>query len=232
MPRILIIEDETKVARFIQKGLRAEGIECDVALTGDEGLRLAAENAYDVLIIDLMLPGRDGYDVISELRSRKNPTSILVLSARDALHDKLKGFEVGADDYLPKPFAFEELLARIHALSRRSVKAYMDQTIMKYADLTLDLMSHQAVRAGRKIELTTTEYRLLEFFLRQPEVIFSRAKIGEAVWREQFDRESNVVDVYMMYVRKKIDGIQGCEPLLHTVRGRGYVLRAAEAKEE
>ncbi len=225
MSHILIIEDETKVARFIQKGLLAEGFEPDIAATGDEGLRLASEHAYDVITVDLMMPGRDGYNVIAELRSQKNTASVLVLSARDGLNDKLKGFEVGADDYLAKPFAFEELLARLRALSRRSAKEYDDVTTLHYADLTLDRITHEARRGGKKIELTTTEFRLLECFMRQPEVVLSRAKIGEAVWREQFDRESNVVDVYMMYLRKKIDGIEGCEPLLQTVRSRGYVLR-------
>jgi DNA-binding response OmpR family regulator len=222
MPRILVIEDERKLARFIQKGLAAEGMETSIAETGDEGLKLAMERDFDVITMDLSLPGIDGISAIRTLREKKNPACILVLSARSALKDKLLGFDVGADDYLPKPFAFEELLVRIRALLRRK-ETFVENLKLVYSDLEMDLSSHTVRRGGISIELTSREFQLLELFLRNPERILTRAKIGEAVWSEQFDRETNVIEVYMMYLRKKIDG-DNADRLLHTVRGAGYKL--------
>ena len=222
MPRILVIEDERKLARFIQKGLSAEGMETTIAETGDEGLKLAMEREFDVITMDLSLPGIDGISAIRTLREKKNPACILVLSARGALKDKLLGFDVGADDYLPKPFAFEELVVRIRALLRRK-EIFTENLKLVYSDLEMDLSTHQVRRAGIPIELTSREFQLLELFLRNPERILTRAKIGEAVWSEQFDRETNVIEVYMMYLRKKIDGNREVH-LLHTVRGSGYKL--------
>lgn len=222
MPRVLVIEDERKVARFIQKGLAAEGMETSIAETGDEGLRLAMERDFDIITMDLSLPGIDGISAIRTLREKKNPACILILSARGALKDKLLGFDVGADDYLPKPFAFEELVVRIRALLRRK-EIFSENLKLVYSDLEMDLATHQVRRGGFPVELTSREFQLLELFLRNPERILSRAKIGEAVWSEQFDRETNVIEVYMMYLRKKIDGESGVR-LLHTVRGSGYKL--------
>ena len=223
MVHVLIVEDEPKVARFIQRGLKAEGMHADIAETGDEGLNLATARDYTVITIDLLLPGIDGLSLIARLRERSITAPILVLTARQQLHDKLEGFERGADDYLAKPFQFEELVARIRALARRG-DAAKSRTFLQYQDLTMDLEKRRVERAGRSIELTQREFNLLEYFLRNPEKVLTRAKIGETVWREQFERESNVVEVYMMYLRKKIDLEHS--PLLHTVRGVGYVLRA------
>ncbi len=222
MLQVLIIEDEHKVARFIQKGLSAEGMETTIAGTGDEGLRIASERSFDIMTVDLSLPGIDGISVIRELRERQNSAGILVLSARGALEDKLLGFGVGADDYLPKPFAFEELIARIHALARRRTHSVQDLRL-SYSDIEMDLRTRKVIRSGKEIDLTAREFNLLELFLRNPEQVLTRAKIGEAVWREQFERETNVIEVYMMYLRKKID-MPYAPDLLHTVRGVGYRL--------
>ena len=224
MSSILVIEDEAKVAKFIQRGLTAEGFDADIALTGDDGIRMARERAYDVLTVDLLLPGVDGITLIRKLREEGSFASMLILSARDSLKEKLNGFDAGADDYLPKPFQFEELVARIRALVRRRDTIRKDLTV-SYEDLTMNVASHTVTRAGKKIELTNREYRLLEFFLRNPEKTLTRARIGEEVWKEQFERETNVVEVYMMYLRKKIDSGHSVS-LLQTVRGVGYQLRA------
>ena len=222
MLQILIIEDEHKVARFIQKGLSAEGMETTIAESGDEGLRLASERPFDVITMDLSLPGMDGISVIRELRERQNSAGILVLSARGALEDKLLGFGVGADDYLPKPFAFDELVVRIRALARRNT-SFVPNLKLTYSDLEMDLKTRQVTRRGKEIELTAHEFNLLELFLQNPEQVLTRAKIGESVWHEQFERETNVIEVYMMYLRKKI-GTPDSPSLLHTVRGVGYRL--------
>jgi DNA-binding response OmpR family regulator len=222
MLQVLIIEDERKVARFIQKGLSAEGMETTIAESGDEGLRLASDQAFDIITVDLSLPGLDGISVIRKLRERQNSAGILVLSAKGALEDKLLGFGVGADDYLPKPFAFDELIVRIRALARRTTTFAQDSKL-SYSDLEMDLRTRRVVRNGKEIELTAREFNLLELFLHNPEQVLTRTKIGESVWREQFERETNVIEVYMMYLRKKIE-VANSRPLLHTVRGVGYRL--------
>jgi DNA-binding response OmpR family regulator len=222
MLQILIIEDERKVARFIQKGLSSEGMETAIAESGDEGLRLAFERAYDVITVDLSLPGIDGISVIRTLREQQNAASILVLSARGALEDKLLGFGVGADDYLPKPFAFDELVVRIRALARRR-ETFAQDLILTYSDLEMNLPTRRVLRGSKEIKLTALEFNLLELFLRNPEQVLTRAKIGEAVWHEQFERETNVIEVYMMYLRKRIQ-TPNSPTLLHTVRGIGYRL--------
>ena len=230
MLNVLVIEDEKKVARFIQRGLIAEGMNTEIAEDGDEGLRLALERNYDVITVDLMLPGIDGISLIEKLQVKKQRPAILVLSARDKLQDKLKGFAVGADDYLLKPFAFDELVARIRALARRTSNVE-NAAILTYDDLTMDLLAKTVRRGGKQITLTTKEHNLLEYLLRNPEVVISRSKIAEAVWSEQFDRESNIVDVFIMYLRKKIDSGFPYQ-LIHTVRGMGYVLRKSSTPEE
>lgn len=225
MSSILIIEDEAKVARFIQRGLTAEGFLADIASTGDDGLRMARSHPYDVLTIDLLLPGIDGVSLIHKLRDEGLVSSMLILSARDSLKDKLLGFEAGADDYLPKPFQFEELVARIRALLRRRETLRKDLKLI-YHDLEMEITSRTVKRAGKRIELTQREYALLELLMRNPEAVVTRARIGEEVWKEQFERETNVVEVYVMYLRKKLD-TGYAETLIQTVRGVGYMLRAS-----
>ncbi|MEP7234660.1 MAG: response regulator transcription factor [Ignavibacteriota bacterium] len=225
MKSVLIIDDEPKVARFIQRGLNAEGFRSDIALHANDAVKLAAEHQYDVITVDLMLPGTDGYNVIEQLRAWNSTAGVLILSARDTLEDKLKGFGVGSDDYLTKPFEFEELLARINALIRRREGAITTPSLSSYADIVLEIQSRGARRGKRQIELTKMEFRLLEYLIRNAETVCSRTKIAANVWHEHFDRETNIVDVYMMYLRKKIDAPDE-PPLIHTIRGAGYMLRS------
>jgi heavy metal response regulator len=221
--RILIVEDEKKVASFLRRGLEAEHHEVDVAHDGDAGLSRALEDDYDLLVLDVMLPRRSGLDVVRALRERGRRTPILMLTARAELSDKVSGLDVGADDYLTKPFEFEELLARVRALLRRGAPA--GSPILRVADLTLDPATRRVERAGRPIELTPREFALLEYFLRHPGRVLSRALIAEHVWGIHFDTLTNVIDVYVNYLRRKIDA--DFEPkLLHTARGVGYVLKA------
>ncbi|HET9135060.1 MAG TPA: response regulator transcription factor [Candidatus Kapabacteria bacterium] len=223
MSTVLIIEDEPKVAKFIQRGLSAEGFVSDIASTGSEGLRMAFEKPYDVITVDLMLPGTDGYSVIQELKSKQSDASILILSAKDTLDDKLKGFRLGSDDYLAKPFAFEELVARINAIIRRRSIANTDPTKITFEDVVIDISSRSVTRGERKVDLTNMEFKLLEYLVRNAGKACSRADIAAAVWQESFDRETNIVDVYMMYLRKKIDHPNEL-PLIQTVRAVGYMV--------
>ena len=223
---ILIVEDEKKVASFLQRGLAAEHYEVDVVHDGDAGLERALETDYDLVVLDVMLPGRDGLAVLRELRARRRLVPVLLLTARGGVADKVSGLDLGADDYLTKPFAFEELLARVRALLRRGAPS--TPPTLSCADLVLDPATHNVTRADRKIELTAREYALLEFFLRNTGRVLSRAVIAQRVWGLHFDTLTNVIDVYVNYLRRKID--TDSEPkLLHTVRGTGYVLRAPEA---
>ena len=222
--RILVVEDEQKVASFIQRGLEAERYHVDVAHDGDAGLTRALDDEYDLVILDVMLPRRDGLSVLRELRARRRTVPVLVLTARAGVADKVAGLDGGADDYLTKPFEVAELLARVRALLRRGTAA---PPLLEIADLRLDPATRQVTRAGRPIELTAREHALLEYFLRNPGRVLSRAMIAQHVWGVSFDTFTNVIDVYVNYLRRKIDA--GFEPkLLHTVRGAGYVLRAPE----
>lgn len=224
--RILVIEDEKKVASFIQRGLEAEHYQVDVAYDGEAGFLQLFDNDYDALILDVMLPKRDGLAILRDLRARKFTVPVLMLTARDTIADKVAGLDQGADDYLTKPFAFEELLARLRALLRRGVSSPAPELTL--ADVRLDLVTHQVTRAGKRIDLTAKEFALLEFFLRQPGRVLSRALIAQHVWGVDFDTFTNVIDVYVNYLRKKID--TDFEPkLLHTVRGVGYVMKAPES---
>lgn len=224
--RILVIEDEKKVASFIQRGLEAEHYQVDVAYDGEAGLLQVFDNDYDALILDVMLPKRDGLSILRDMRTRKLTTPVLMLTARDTISDKVTGLDQGADDYLTKPFAFEELLARLRALLRRGASSPSPDLTL--ADLRLDLVTHQVTRAGKRVDLTAKEFALLEFFLRQPGRVLSRALIAQHVWGVNFDTFTNVIDVYVNYLRKKIDA--DFEPkLLHTVRGVGYVMKAPES---
>lgn len=222
---ILVVEDEKKVASFIQRGLEAEHYSVDVAFDGEEGLSRLFDNEYDLAIFDVMLPRRDGFSMLREARKQGIQVPVLLLTARDTLADKVTGLDQGADDYLTKPFAFEELLARVRALLRRGTST--QPTLLTLADVNLDPLSRQVTRAGKKIDLTAKEFALLEFFLRNPGRVLSRALIAQHVWGVDFDTFTNVIDVYVKYLRKKIDA--DFEPkLLHTVRGAGYVMKESE----
>jgi heavy metal response regulator len=223
--RILVVEDEKKTASFIRKALQAEGFAVDVCGNGDDALAAAAATPFDALVLDIMLPGRDGLGVLSQLRERKNATPVLLLSARGEVNERIQGLNAGADDYLPKPFVIAELVARVRALVRRG--GDNKSTVLRLADLALDTISHEIRRGESKIELTVREYRLLEFLLRNTGRICGRMSIIEKVWDYDFDPGTNLVDVYVKRLREKID--DGFEPkLLHTVRGIGYVLKENE----
>jgi len=220
--RILVVEDERKVASFIQKGLAEEGHAVDVALDGEDGLTMALDGVHDLVVLDIMLPKRDGLSVLRELRNRRIQTPVLLLTARDAVPDRVAGLDAGADDYLVKPFAFDELLARIRALLRR--RGGDRAAVLAAAELTLDPATREVRRAGKKIDLTPKEYALLEYLLRNKGRVLSRALIAQHVWDYHFDSSTNVIDVYINYLRKKVDA-DFTPRLIHTVRGAGYVLR-------
>ena len=223
--RAVIIEDDLTIAEFVARGLREAGFAVDLATDGETGLELAAASAYDVAIVDLMLPKRDGLSVIAALRARKLRTPVLILSARHTVDDRVKGLETGGDDYLTKPFAFPELLARVQALIRRSTGA-SSSTHLTVGDLTLDLMSRRATRQGHEIELRAREFALLEYLMRNAGRVVSKTMILSHVWDYSFDPRTNVVDVLVFRLREKID--KGFEPkMIHTVRGIGYVLKVA-----
>jgi heavy metal response regulator len=220
--RILVIEDEKKVASFIQRGLAAEQYSVDVVHDGDAGLHAAMDEEYDLLILDVMVPGHDGFAVLRKLRQSGKTVPVLMLTARSAVSDKVQGLDLGADDYLTKPFAFDELLARVRALLRRG--SAQPSPILSIADLRLDPAARQVTRAGRPIDLTAREYALLEFLLRNRGRVLSRAQIAQHVWGLSFDTFTNVIDVYVNYLRRKIDADFELK-LIHTVRGAGYVLK-------
>jgi heavy metal response regulator len=219
--KILVVEDEQRVAQFVQKGLKEEGHAVDVSYDGEDGSFLAEVNDYDLIILDLMLPKKNGIQVCRELRERGVATPVLMLTARDSVEDRVRGLDAGADDYLAKPFAFEELLARVRALLRR--RSESKSPTLKIADLELDPMSRQVYRGSKPIRLTTKEYALLEYLMRNPKKVLSRTLIGEHVWDMNFDPESNVIDVYVSHLRAKVDKDFDVS-LIHTVRGQGYML--------
>jgi DNA-binding response OmpR family regulator len=220
--RVLVVEDEKKTASFIRKALQAEGFAVDVCHNGDEAWAAARATAFDAIVLDIMLPGRDGLSVLRQLREHQNPTPVLLLSARGEVNERVEGLNAGADDYLPKPFVIAELIARVRALGRRGSET--KSPVLRVADLTLDTVTREARRGGITIELTTREYRLLEFLMRSTGRICGRMAILEKVWDYDFDPGSNLVDVNVMRLREKIDA--DFEPkLLHTVRGIGYVLK-------
>jgi heavy metal response regulator len=223
--RILVVEDEKKVASFIRRGLEAEHYTVDVAHDGEAGLTRALDQSYDLIILDIMLPGRDGFGVVAELRASGRDVPVLLLTARAGVSDRVSGLDLGADDYLTKPFAFDELLARVRALLRRGGSA--PSPTISVADLSLDPSTRVVTRAGQRIDLTAREYALLEFFLRNPGRVLSRSVIAQHVWGVDFDTFTNVIDVYVNYLRRKIDA-SFAPRLLHTVRGAGYVLKEPE----
>ncbi len=220
--RILVVEDEKKVSSFIKRGLEEENYEVETAADGEEGLAMAAEKSYDLVVLDWMLPKKDGLAVVKELRGKKIMTPVLMLTAKDSLEDIVAGLDSGSDDYLTKPFAFAELLARVRALLRRSE---MDRGAeIRFADLRLDPVTHKVWRKDREIDLTAKEYGLLEYFMRNPNQVLTRTMIADHVWDYTFDSFTNIIDVYVNYLRKKIDR-DADRKLIHTVRGVGYILK-------
>jgi DNA-binding response OmpR family regulator len=224
--RILVAEDERKVASFIRQGLEEEGHAVEVAADGETALTLIVDGPpYDLIVLDVMLPKRDGFSILRALRQHGLATPVLILTARDSVADKVAGLDVGADDYLTKPFAFEEFLARVRALLRRATEA--KSPLLRVGDLVLDPARREVRRGERCITLTAREYALLEYFMRNSGRVLTRPMLTEHVWGLDFDPESNVVDVYVGYVRRKIDA-EGERPLLKTMRGAGYVLKAGD----
>ncbi len=222
--RLLVVEDDIKTSSFIAKALRAEGFAVDELRNGDEALVEIEMTPYDGIVLDIMLLGRDGLSVLKQMRARGIQTPVLLLSARGALNERIEGLNAGAEDYLAKPFALEELVARVHALARRG--GDVKSPVLHVGDLSLDTISRVAERGGHKIDLTTREFRLLEYLMRSAGRVCSRMMILEKVWDYAFDPGSNLVDVYIRKLREKIDvGIEGKEKLLHSVRGEGYVMR-------
>lgn len=221
--RILVVEDERKAARFIQRGLREEGYAVDAAADGEQGLYLAENGSYDALILDIMLPKRDGLSVLATLRQRKVALPVLLLSARGAVDDRILGLDAGADDYLGKPFAFAELSARVRALLRRGKEE--KAAPLRRNDLILDPVTRRATLAGKGVELTAKEFTLLEYLMRHPNRVLTRVMIESHVWGHDFDSGTNIVDVHINHLREKVDRRQG-RPLIQTVRGMGYMLAA------
>ncbi|MBI3698009.1 MAG: heavy metal response regulator transcription factor [Acidobacteria bacterium] len=219
--KVLVIEDEVKSASYLRKGLSEQGFIVDVAADGEEGLHLARHCRYDLLILDIMLPKQDGWAVLSDLRGARNQTPVLVLTARDAVQDRVKGLDLGADDYLVKPFAFSELLARIRTVLRRG-PARQAETLA-VADLEIDVVRQRAGRSGKRLDLTPKEFRLLSLLARCAGEVLSRTLIAEQVWDMNFDSDTNVVDVHVRRLRAKVDD-PFPRKLIHTVRGVGYVL--------
>src|SRR5215475_13018985 len=224
--RILLVEDEPRVASFVAKGLREQSYAVDIAGEGESALYQTEVNDYDLIVLDVMLPGKDGFEICRELRRRFITAPVLMLTARDAVDDRVEGLDSGADDYLVKPFEFKELLARVRALLRRARD--FSPSVLQVADLILNTANHTAVRAGRRIDLTAKEYALLEYFALHRERLLGREEIAEHVWDENFDPVSNIIDVYVRRLRKKVDEVFG-SPLIHTRRGAGYILSSEEA---
>lgn len=219
--KILIVEDDPKTASYLRKGLDENGFVADLAENGEDGAHLARTGRYDLIILDVMLPIRNGWSVIGELRSRGVSTPVLFLTARDAVHDRVKGLELGADDYLVKPFAFTELLARIRSILRRG--SARDASVVMVADLEIDLLRHRSTRAGKLLDLTPKEFLLLSLLMRRTGDVLSRTIIAEQVWDINYECDSNVVDVHLRRLRTKVDDPHE-KKLIHTVRGIGYVL--------
>ena len=220
--RILIIEDEKKIADFIKRGLKEEGYAADVAYDGENGYFLAKTNDYDLILLDLLIPKIDGITLCRRLKEEKILTPIIMLTAKDTVKDKVRGLDSGADDYLTKPFAFEELPARARAILRK--KDSQAPTKLQVDDLVLDLYTHKVTRGGKDIKLTAKEYSLLEYLMRNAGIVVTRTMISEHVWDIDFDTFTNVIDVYINYLRNKIDA-GSKKKLIHTIRGRGYILK-------
>jgi len=219
--RILVVEDEKKVASFIKRGLEQESYAVDIVHDGEEGENYARTNDYDAIILDIMLPKKNGLEVLKSLKEAHVEAPVILLTARDSVEDRVKGLNLGADDYLVKPFAFEELTARLNVMMRRGSSGL---PVLKFADLSLDPATRRAKRGDVEVELTVKEYALLEYLLRNPHRVLTRTLIAEHVWDQCFDSETNVVDVYINHLRGKVDS-DASKRLIHTVRGVGYVLK-------
>jgi DNA-binding response OmpR family regulator len=217
--RILVVEDEQKIARFVQKGLKEFGFAVDVIGRGDEALEIILDNPFEAIVLDIMLPGRDGLSILRALRERSNAVPVLILTARGEVREKVEGLDLGADDYLAKPFAIEELAARLRALIRRQT----GENLVRYRiqDLTLDVATRSVRRGNRRIDLTGREFSLLEFLMRAPGRVFTRTQLCQHVWEYQFDAGTNLVEVYIQRLRRKVDYGEPAK-LIHTVRGAGY----------
>jgi DNA-binding response OmpR family regulator len=222
MPRILVVEDERKVLRGLQRGLEQEGYQVVTAASGEAGLELAVSQPFDGIVLDLMLPGRDGLQVLAELRRAGKTVPVLVLTARDAVEDRVTGLDAGADDYLIKPFAFAELLARLRVLLRRGQAER--ETVLRLADLEMDLLTRRVTRGGTEVPLTQREFEVLEYLLRHKNAVVTRDMLGRDVWKEPEHALTNVIDVYINLLRRKVERA-GLPPLIHTLRGVGYSLR-------
>jgi DNA-binding response OmpR family regulator len=223
--RVLLVEDDPRIARFVSQGLREQTYAVDVTADGDDALYKAAVNVYDAVILDVMIPGRDGFEVCRELRASGSNVPVIMLTARDAIQDRITGLDAGADDYLTKPFEVAELLARLRALLRRGHVVRPAAIII--ADLVIDTRAHSVTRGGRLVELTAKEYALLEYLAREQGRVLGRAEIAEHVWDENFDPLSNLIDVNINRLRRKIDD-RFPSPLIHTRRGEGYMLAAPD----
>ncbi len=220
--RVLVVEDEKKLAGFIRRALKEDGHAVDVCNDGDSGMHRATSEPYDAVILDLMLPGRGGLEILRSIREKGRSEPVLILTARDSLQDRITGLDRGADDYLTKPFALDELRARLRALLRRGKGGV--STVLKFADLSMDLVERSVTRGRRPIEMTPREFSLMEYFLRNPRRVLTRTSIAEHVWDYNFDWQSNVVDVFVNGVRRKTEE-KGEPRLIHTLRGVGYVLK-------
>lgn len=218
---VLVVEDQPKIASFVQKGLEEQGMVVDLCLDGDEGYELAKTGSYDALVLDIMLPGRDGLSILRNVREQKNQVPVLLLTARDSLDERVEGLNLGADDYLTKPFYVEELTARLHTIVRRSSGQSLN--VLHVEDLKVDLIKREVTRGGDSIDLTAREFELLEYLMRSPGRVFTRIQICEHVWNYHFDPQTNLVDVYIKRLRKKLDQPYELK-LIQTVRGVGYRL--------
>lgn len=223
--RLLLVEDDRKISSFVIKGLEQAGFAVDHAADGDEGLHLALSESYDAIIVDIMLPGLDGLSLIEEVRKKRINTPVIVLSAKRSVDDRIRGLQSGSDDYLTKPFAFAELLARVQALIRRA-SGTVEPTVLAYDDLSLDLLKREVVRGDRAIDLQPREFSLLEYMMRHAGRVVSKTMILEHVWDYNFDPQTNVVDVLVCRLRNKVDR-DFDKKLIHTIRGVGYVLKTA-----
>lgn len=223
--RILVAEDEKKIASLIRKGLAEQGYTVDVCYRGDDALGLAVSEPFDAVILDIMLPGRDGLSILRVMREKKMAVPVMFLTARGEISERVEGLDLGADDYLAKPFAMDELIARVRALLRRASGEKL--SFYKVGDLTMNLVSREVLRSARKIELTNREFNLLEYLMRTPAQVFTRTQIHERVWEYHFDPGTNLVDVYIQRLRRKVDDGEPMK-LIHTVRGVGYCVRVPD----
>jgi DNA-binding response OmpR family regulator len=220
--RVLVVEDERKVLRSLERGLQAEGYDVVCAATGEEGFQQASTQPFDCVVLDLLLPGRDGLQILADLRQTRNNVPVLILTARDTVEDRVIGLDAGADDYLVKPFAFAELLARLRVLLRR--ERDVRGSVLRAGDLEIDLLSHRITRAGQEVSLTHREFEVLTYLVRYKNQVITREMLSRDVWQDPYLYPTNVIEVYINHLRRKIDR-PGDRPIIHTLRGLGYILR-------